>query len=192
VTQPHSPRLPLALLRAWLPLAERDEVLAELQAELATREARDGRRAARAWLWRQVLGSVPPLVKRTFSRGWTGFEPASSRLRPGGPPMERIIMDLRYAARRLRSRPTYALLAVLTLALGVGGTAAAFGLVRGLLLNPLPYPQEEQLGQFWLPGYWTEQEYLHLSSSWPGFTGVAAHKPVEVPLRGGPRRLRCW
>ncbi|MDY7230389.1 ADOP family duplicated permease [Hyalangium rubrum] len=180
------PCLPLALLRSWLPYAERDEVIAELSAELAAREAREGRRAARAWLWRQVLGSVPPLVRRTFSRGWSGFEPASSRLRPGGPRMESFIMDLRYAARRLRARPTYALLAVLTLAIGVGGTAAAFGLVRGLLMTPLPYPAEERLGLFWSPGNWTEQEFLHLSPEWSGFSAVAAFRPQELPLRRGP------
>lgn len=179
------PRLPLALLRAWLPLAERDEVLAELSAEFAVREAREGRRAASAWLWRQVFGSVPPLVRRTFSRGWTGFEPASSRLRPGGPRMESLIMDLRYAARRLRSRPTYAVLAVLTLALGVGGTAAAFGLVRGLLLTPLPYPAEERLGLFWSAGNWSEAEFLYLSSDWSGFSSVAAYRQKELPLRRG-------
>ena len=180
-----APRVPLALLRAWLPYAERDEVCAELSAEFTLREAREGRRAARAWLWRQVLGSVPPLARRTFSRGWTGFEPASSRLRPGGPPMESLIMDVRYAVRRLRSRPTYALLAVLTLALGVGGTAAAFGLVRGLLLTPLPYPAEARLDLFWARGGWSEREFLHLSSDWSGFSAVAAYRQRELPLRRG-------
>ncbi|MFL5357328.1 ADOP family duplicated permease [Archangium sp.] len=180
------PRLPLALLRAWLPYAEREEVMAELSAEFADREAREGRRDACAWLWRQVLGSVPPLVRRTFSRGWTGFEPASSRLRPGGPPMESFIMDLRYAARRLRLRPMYTVLAVLTLALGVGGMAAAFGLVRGLLLTPLPYAAEERLGLFWSPRDWSEQEFLHLSPDWSGFSGVAAYKSRELPMRRGP------
>lgn len=179
------PRLPLALLRAWLPYAERDEVVDEISAEFTAREAREGRWAACAWLWRQVLGSVPPLVRRTFSRGWTGFEPASSRLRPGGPPMESFIMDLRYAARRLRARPTYALLAVLTLALGVGGTAAAFGLVRGMLMSPLPYPAEERVDLFWGPGQWSEREFLYLSPDWSGFSAVAAFNQRDLPLRRG-------
>ncbi|MFL5309008.1 MAG: ADOP family duplicated permease, partial [Myxococcales bacterium] len=169
--------------RAWLPVAERDEVIGDLSAELASRAARDGPRAARWWLWRQVLGSVPSLLQRTFTRGWTGFEPASSRLRPGGPRMESVIMDVRYAARRLRSRPTYAILSVLTLALGVGGTAAAFGLVRGLLLTPLPYPAEERLGIFWALGDWSEREFLHLSPDWSGFSGVAAFRSEDSPLR---------
>ena len=42
--------------------------------------------------------------------------------------------------RRLRTRPTYTALAMVTLALGVGGMAAIAGIVRPLLVNPLPYP----------------------------------------------------
>lgn len=99
--------------------------------------------------------------------------------------MESLIIDLRYAARRLRSRPTYTLLAVLTLALGVGGTAAAFGLVRGLLMTPLPYANEERLGLFWNPGDWSEREFLHLSPDWSGFSGVAAFTVRDLPLRRG-------
>ncbi len=100
--------------------------------------------------------------------------------------MESLIMDLRYAVRRLRSRPTYVVLAVLTLALGVGGTAAAFGLVRGLLLTPLPYPAEERLGLFWSAGNWSEREFLHISPDWSGFSAVAAFRPQELPLRRKP------
>jgi putative ABC transport system permease protein len=100
--------------------------------------------------------------------------------------MESFIMDLRYAARRLRSRPTYVVLAVLTLALGVGGTAAAFGLVRGLLLTPLPYPAEERLDLFWYPWSWSEREFLFISPDWTGYSSVAAFRPQELPLRRKP------
>ncbi|HET9984479.1 MAG TPA: hypothetical protein VFQ38_12855, partial [Longimicrobiales bacterium] len=109
------PRLPLALLRRLLPHAEREEVLSDLAAEHAERVERHGVAAARAWLWMQVAGSVPALVRRSWWRGRTGFEPASSRMRPGGPGLESWIMDARYALRRLRTRPAYALLAVATL-----------------------------------------------------------------------------
>ena len=67
---------------------------------------------------------------------------------------ESWIMDGRYAVRRLASRPTYALLAVLTLALGAGGTAAIFSVVRALLLDPLPMVQEERVAVFWFDGSW--------------------------------------
>ena len=52
--------------------------------------------------------------------------------------MEGWIMDVRYAARRLARRPLYALLATLTLALGIGGTAAIYGIAKGILLERLP------------------------------------------------------
>jgi hypothetical protein len=69
-----SPTLPERLLRALLPLAERDEVLADLRAERDERARRDGAAAARWWVWRQVAASVPALVGRTLWRGRTGFE----------------------------------------------------------------------------------------------------------------------
>jgi putative ABC transport system permease protein len=178
------------LLRALLPYAERDEVLADLAEEHNAR-ARASRLRARLWLWRQVLGSVPALVRRTWWRGWTGFEPRASRLHSGGPIVESWIIDLRYAVRRLVSRPTYTLLAVLTLSLGVGGTAAVFSVVRALLLDPLPVAREAQVGVLWMAGAWTEQEFLHLRPDWPGFSAVAAfHGSDGATLEQPDRPMR--
>ncbi len=185
------PRLAAALLRTLLPLAERDEVIGDLGEEYARRRGAQGQAAASFWLWRQVLGSGPALLRRSWWRGWTGFEPAASRLLPGGPAMESWIMDLRYAVRRLRSRPTYTLLAVLTLALGVGGTAAIFSIVRGLLLEPLPYTREAEVAVFWNQFDWSEAEHLYLRPNYPGFSRVAAYTMNGVTLESseGPARL---
>ena len=185
------PPLPAVLLRALLPVAEREEVLADLGADYARRRAGRGSFAARLWLWRQVLGSLPALVGRTWWRGWSGFEPTANRMRPGGPIMESWIIDLRYAARRLRTRPLYALLAVLTLALGVGGTAAIFSLVRGLLLEPLPYAAEEEIAVFWNSGSWSEAEFLSFDRTFPGFRTVSAYRTEALTLEspGAPTRL---
>ena len=189
------PRIPAAILRALLPLAEREEVLAELGGEFAARRQAHGESDARRWLWAQTLGSVPALVGRTWWRGWSGFEPHANRMRPGGPMLESWIMDLRYAARRLRTRPRYATLAVLTLALGVGGGAAIFGIVRGLLLEPLPYRAEEEIGFWWYDGSWNTSAFFHLqpegTKGVPGFRQIAAYRPEDVTLQssGGPTRL---
>jgi predicted permease len=184
------PRLPLALLGSLLPPAERAEVLADLEAEYRLRRAA-GSAAATRWLWGQVLGSAPSLLARTAWRGRTGFESEANRFNPGGPLVERWILEARYAARRLRTRPTYTALAVLTLALGVGGMTAIFGIVRPILVDPLPYPSDRELGMLWSPGDWFAAEVLALRGEWRGFTGMAAYHPgdVTVEVPGGPTRF---
>jgi len=183
-------RLLLAIVRALLPYAERDEVVGDLAAEHAGRRATDGRLQATLWLWRQLLGSIPALAGRTVWRGWTGFEPRASRFQSGGLFVESWIMDLRYSARRLAGRPTYALLVVLTLALGAAGTAAIFSIVRALLLDPLPVAREQQVGVLWFSGSWTEQEFLHFRPDFPGFQKMAAYMPGDQTLENAGEPLR--
>jgi predicted permease len=179
------PRLPFLVslvFRRLIPIAERDEVAADLQAEFALRADRDGHAAARRWAWWQAIGSLPALFRRGIWRGMTGFEPDANRMRPGGPMFESWILDVRYAGRRLTRRPMYALLAVLTLALGVGGTAAIFSIARTILLDPLPIRDEERVGIFWMTASWTEEEFLRFRPNFPGFERVAAYRQNDVTL----------
>ncbi|HET8675202.1 MAG TPA: ABC transporter permease [Blastocatellia bacterium] len=97
--------------------------------------------------------------------------------------MNTFLRDLRYAVRMLAKRPGFTIVAVLTLAIGIGATTAIFSVVNAVLLRPLPYKEPDRLVQFWetnpLKG-WTENvvapaNYLDWQSRSESFESMSAY-----------------
>jgi putative ABC transport system permease protein len=96
-----------------------------------------------------------------------------------------MLRELRFAFRMLRKQPGFSLIAALTLALGIGATAAVFSLIQAVLLTPPPYPKPEQLvlipvarvdGQkMESPRAWPAQQWMDWQKQAPSFSGIAAY-----------------
>src|SRR5207249_10807005 len=98
--------------------------------------------------------------------------------------MDSLLQDLRYAVRTLAERPGFAVVAALTIALGVGGTTAMFGVVDAVLLRPLPYADPDRLVMLWTrtPGG------PQAAASWPEFVDWREqnHSFADMAVWRGP------
>src|SRR5215203_1008796 len=108
--------------------------------------------------------------------------------------------DIRYALRNLLRRPTFTLIAVVTLALGIGANTAIFSAINALLLKPLPFPELDRVVAVWdkLPSRDVMHNevamanYLDLKSQTQSFEQLALYRWWSANLTGidPPERIQ--
>jgi predicted permease len=122
-----------------------------------------------------------------------------SRQSWGFPALESIVQDGRYGLRGLRNSPGFSLIAIATLAMGIGATTAIFSVVNTVLLRPLPYRDSTRLVNLWtvtpmFPEFRMGQSIPNLNdirSRSHSFESIAAFQPSHAVLtgNGAPERL---
>src|SRR5256885_8310693 len=145
-------------------------------------------------------GVAPEEARLTALREFGGVEQHKEECRDerGISALEDLGQDLRFAFRSLRRNASFAAVAVLSLALGIGAATAIFSVIHAVLLKPLPYPHAERLVRVW--NSWNETpdaklsvpELLDYPARGPSVQ-LAGHADGESVLaRGHPRmRLRA-
>ncbi|MCW5556500.1 MAG: ABC transporter permease [Verrucomicrobiae bacterium] len=101
--------------------------------------------------------------------------------------LEHLLQDIRYGTRQLRKNPGFTIVAVLTLALGIGATTAIFSVVEAVLLRPLPFPHPERLFAVDLqggPGTVSGGDFENIRASSQAFSQVAVFSPRQFNLSG--------
>src|SRR3954468_5465199 len=110
--------------------------------------------------------------------------------------MSNFIGDLRLAIRSLFKQPSFAAVAILTLALGIGATSAMYTVFKAVVLHPLPFPEASRLTMVWEHNMesgieenfastrnyhrWEQQrDFSSMAAYWLGTTALAGQGDAE-------------
>src|SRR5947207_1905801 len=140
-------------------------------------------------------GSLLTALQRLERGGWVDVGNASAvrdevRASAWEHLLDTTIADVVYAARRLRADRAFAIVSVLTLALGIGATAAIFSAIKPILAEPLPYPHPERIvtiadfGQARAPLHVPFGPFRELSARTRSVESLAVMKPWLPTLTG--------
>lgn len=172
--------------RKRTPVDFREELEAHLKLEADLLRERgmseeDARVAAR-----RAFGNLAQAHERFYERGrWLWFD--------------RLCQDVRYGLRTLRNNPGFTLIAVFTLALGIGANSTIFSWINSTLLNPIPGASRTaeivsvtRRGTVDSPGEFSYPDYLDLRDANHSFAGLIAFSTRSMNLTGAGKPMRVW
>jgi putative ABC transport system permease protein len=129
------------------------------------------------------IGSMTSAQEQVRSYGWENV-------------LRGFAADLRYAARQLSGNPGFAIVSVITLALGIGASTAIFSAVNPILFEPLPYPHPDRITMIWKTNQGARSPlafgtYRELAARSHSFDALAVFQPWQPTITGGthPERL---
>ncbi|MGB7758934.1 MAG: ABC transporter permease [Bryobacteraceae bacterium] len=113
--------------------------------------------------------------------------------------MENLLLDVRYALRVLRKSPAFALVALLTLMLGIGANAVVFGVLNAVLLQPLDVSDPQSLYQIrhkqWMIGrllttsYPAFEDFRRRNTTFSGMAGIYGYSHAALSWRNAVRQV---
>jgi len=145
-------------------------------------------------------GMTPEAARTAALKRFGAVEPMKNAYRDSRvfPSIEAILRDIRYSARMIRRGPGFALMALLTLALGIGATTAVFSLVNRALLVPLPVERPGEIvslnrgsshGGLNLFSY---PNYIDLRDRAEVFSGLVAYRFTPIAASADGVNERLW
>jgi predicted permease len=112
------------------------------------------------------------------------------------PTIEGLLADTRFAIRRLRRSPGFALTAIATLALGIGANVVVFSVLNGVILRPLPAPNPEQIFQLTrgkdASDYHSYLDYADLRDRDKSMSGLLAEGALPAGLTVDKATVQTW
>ncbi len=189
------PRLIRFLLKLVVPRSEREYFLGDLEESLARSHEAGREPSRRRSNLREAAGAFQLLIGPRLKIR----EPRSGR---GDNMLQELARDLRYGLRMMVRSPGFTIVAMITMALGIGANTAMFSVVNGVLLKPLPYPDAGRivfLLENNLPRGWTfftiaPPNFRDWQAQNRSMDLMAAYWPRTVTYTGGdrPRRLDAY